>query len=114
MSITFVHFFFGATPATIHSGTEFLGFLYPSIATFYMATPSETAGAEYLYQIARLYPLQEILPGELVLGGDTAHPVDQCSIIALQAMEIRQGFACMEHVIPDKRIVNSSSGGEGK
>ena len=54
---------------------------------FYMAVPSESAGAQYLCQITKLYPLQEILRADLVLR-DTAHPANHRSVIALQAMQV--------------------------
>ena len=59
--------------------------------TFCMAVPSESVGPEYLCQIFKLHPLQEIMWADLVLGGDTAHPVNRSSITALQAMQISWG-----------------------
>ena len=56
-------------------GIEFLDFLMPTIATFYMAVPPELVSAEYLCQIVKVRPLQKILWADLVLAGDTAHPV---------------------------------------
>ena len=105
--------------ATTFSRIELLDFLQPTIATFYMAAPSELAGVEYLCEMVKLNPLQDILLADLVLGAiDTAHPVDRSSVVVLQAMQIRSGwgpgFACMEHGAPDTRTVNSSSGGDGK
>ena len=40
-------------------------------------------------QIVKLHPLQEILWADLVLGCDTAHPVDYGSVIVLQANQTR-------------------------
>ena len=105
--------------ATTFSRIELLDFLQPTIATFYMAVPSELAGVEYLCEMVKLNPLQDILLADLVLGAiDTAHPVDRSSVVVLQVMQIRSGwgpdFACMEHGAPDTRTVNSSSGGDGK
>ena len=56
---------------------------------FYMAVPSELADVEYLCQIAKLHPLQEILQADLVLGVDAAHPAYHNSVIVLQVMQIR-------------------------
>ena len=76
--------------------------------------PSESASAEYLCQIVKLHPLQEILRTELVLGDDTVHPANHNWVIALQPMLIRKdwglGLACMEHGAPVAQIVNSPSG----
>ena len=38
-----------------------------------MAVPSELVGVEYLCQMIKLHPLQEILWAYLVLGGNSAH-----------------------------------------
>ena len=42
------------------------------------------------------------------LGDDTAHAVNHSSVIALQTMQVRWGFTCMEHGNADAQIVNSS------
>ena len=74
MSITSVQVFSGRPrPRLPIDGIEFLDFLQPTIATFYMAVPSESTGAEYLCQIIKLHPLHEILRADLVLGGDAVH-----------------------------------------
>ena len=77
--------------ATTSYGIESLDFLQSTIATFYMAVPSVLAGAEYLYKIVKLHPLLEILRADLILDGNTAHPANFSSVIALQAMQIRYG-----------------------
>ena len=59
-----------------------------SSTTFYMAVPSQSAGDEYLCQITKLHPLQEILWADLVLGCDTAHPSNHNSVIALREVRI--------------------------
>ena len=51
-----------------------------------MAVPSESAGAEYLYQIVKLHRLQEILRADFVIAGDTAHPANHSSVVTLQDM----------------------------
>ena len=68
-------------------GIEFLDFLQPTIATFYMVMPSKSAGAEYLCQIVKLHPLQKILQADLVIGVEFAHTVNHSSVIMLQAMQ---------------------------
>ena len=63
----------GHSPGRLWS--EFLDFLSPTIAMFYMTVPSESAVADYLYQIVKLHPLQEKLRADLVpLDDDAAHP----------------------------------------
>ena len=66
---------------------EFLNFLQPTIAMFYMAVSSVSAGAEYLCQIVKLHPLKEILQADLVLVGDAAHPANNSSVVTLHAMQ---------------------------
>ena len=68
---------------------EFLDFLQPTIAMFYMAVPSELGSAEYLCRIIKLHPLQEILLADLDLGGDIVHSANHSSFVTLQAMQIR-------------------------
>ena len=95
MSITSVKVFFGQSQPR------------PPVGLSYWIT-----GAEYFSQIVKLYPLQKILQADLVFGGDTAHPADHSSVIALQVMEIRSwgpGFTCKKHGAPNTQIVNSSS-----
>ena len=55
-----------------------VGLSFWTIAMLYMAVSSESAGVEYLCQIVNLHPLQEISAADLVLGGDSAHPMDYC------------------------------------
>ena len=104
--------------ATTLCEIEFLDFLQPTITTFYIVVPSEPAGAEYLCQIIKLRPIQEIFRADIVLGGDAAHLADHSSVIVLQSMQIRRGwgpgFVCNEHGAPDAWIVNSSSGCDWK
>ena len=65
-------------------GIEFLYFLQLTIAKFHMAMPFDSTGAEYLCQIIKLHPFQEILRADLVFGGNTSHPVDYSLVTALQ------------------------------
>ena len=69
-----------------------------------MDMPSESAGGEYLLHIVKLHPLQEILGADLVLGGDTTHPVNHSPVITLLTMQIRRGwgpgFPSKEHIDP--------------
>ena len=74
---------------TTSCAIEFPDFPWPTIATLYMAVPSDSVGTEYLCQIVKLHSLQEILWTDLVLGGDSTHPVHHSSVIALQAMQSR-------------------------
>ena len=69
-----------------------LTFNFHYVYTFNMDMSSESAGGEYLLQIIKLHPLQEILRAHMVLGCDTAHPVNHSSVIAFQAMQIRWGW----------------------
>ena len=69
-------------------GIEFLDFLQPTIDMFFMVMPSESVGVEYLCQIIKLHPLQEILRADLVLGGDAAHPANHSSVVMLQVMQV--------------------------
>ena len=64
-------------------GIEFLDFIQAIIAEFYMVVPSESECTEFLCQVIKLHPLHEILWADLVFGGDSAHPVDHSSVIAL-------------------------------
>ena len=54
-----------------------------------MAVPSESAGVEYPCQIINLHPLHDILRADLVLGGDSAHPVNLNLVVMLQAMQVK-------------------------
>ena len=53
--------------ATTSHGIEFLDFPQPTITSFDMAMPSDSTGAEYLVEIVKLQPLQEILRFDLVV-----------------------------------------------
>ena len=57
---------------------EFLDFLQTTITMFYMSIPSESVGAEYLWQTVMLHPLQEILQADYYVTG----------VITLQAMQV--------------------------
>ena len=74
-------------------GIEFVDFLQPTITTFDMAVPSVLAGVQYLCQIVKLLPLKEMLQGDLILGGDSAHPANHSSghYVAGDASLIRLG-----------------------
>ena len=63
-----------------------------TVTTFDMDIASESADQEYPLHIVKLYPLQEILRADLVLGGDTTHPLNHSLIITLQTMQIRSGW----------------------
>ena len=69
MLITSVQVFLGRPRQWRPVRLSFWTFFSPSIATIYMAVPSELAGADYLCQIVKLHPLQEIFRVDLVLGG---------------------------------------------
>ena len=110
--------FLRAATATTSCGIEFLDCLQPTIATSYMAVTFESVGAEYLCQIVKLHHSKEILQADLVIGGDTAHPANHSSVVALQAVQVGEGwgpgFTCTEHDTSDTRIVNYSFGGDGQ
>ena len=74
--------------ATTSCGIEFLDFLQPTFASFYMTMSSESAGVEYLCQIVKLHPIQKILRAEFVLVDDSAHPANHSSVVTLQAVQV--------------------------
>ena len=80
--------FLRAATATTSCWIEFLDFLQPTITTFYMVLPSESAGADYLCQIVKLHPLPEIPRVDLVLGGDATHPAFHSSVVTWQTMQV--------------------------
>ena len=83
MPITFTQFF--PNTATTSRGIEFLDFLRPTIATLEMAVPSEWAGVRSSSCILSRRACELTCMG---LRGDTAHPADHSSVIALQAIQI--------------------------
>ena len=93
-------------------GHEFLDFLQPTISTFYMAVQSESAGVEYLCQIVKLHTHP---PQKRSFELHWSSVVTQLGrYVAGDASQIRLVPKRMEDGAPDPRMVNSSSGGDGK
>ena len=71
-------------------GLSWNGLSSANITTLEMSMSSESTGVGYSLQIVKLHPIQEILWGDLVLGGDTIHPADHSSDITRVAGDAYQ------------------------